>query len=73
MDKKKLISIGIVVLTIIVVIIAATIGGGDKEPEVITTTQSTTLPVTEGVVREGYSAEVLEKSLKGMQKALIFL
>lgn len=65
MDKKKLISIGIVVLTIIVVIIAATIGGGDKDPEVITTTQSTTLPpVTESVIREGYSAEVLEKSLK---------
>ena len=64
MDKKKLISIGIVVLTIIVVVIVATIGGGNDEQGEITTTQSTTLPETESVIIEGYSAEVLENSLK---------
>ncbi len=64
MDKKKLISIGIVVLTIVVVIIiAATSGGNGDNPEVIPS-QSTTIPTTENDIRVGYSAEVLENSLK---------
>ncbi len=64
MDKKKLISIGIVVLTIIVVIIiAATSGGSSNDPEVIPT-DTTNAPVIEDSIIIGYSAEVLEKSLK---------
>lgn len=64
MDKKKIISIGIVLLTIIVVVIIAATSGGNDEPDVVVPSQSTTLPVTESVIRKGYSAEVLEKSLK---------
>jgi hypothetical protein len=66
MDKKKLISIGIVVLTIVVVVvIAAMVGTGDNEPEVnITTTSPVQEEPIENVVVLGYSAEVLEKSLK---------
>lgn len=63
MDKKKLISIGIVVLTIVVVVIIAATSGNNKDPEVIPT-QSTTTPTTENDIRIGYSAEVLENSLK---------
>ena len=63
MDKKKLISIGIVVLTIVVVVIIAATSGGNSEPEVIPT-ESTTNIVTENDIRIGYSAEVLENSLK---------
>lgn len=63
MDKKKIISIGIVVLTIVVlIVIAASVGGNNEEPE-ITTNNTTTEPTTE-LVYLGYSAEVLEKSLK---------
>ena len=54
MDKKKLISIGIVVLTIVVVIIiAATSGGNGDDPEVIPS-QSTTIHTTENDIRVGY-------------------
>ncbi len=63
MDKKKLISIGIVVLTIVVVVIIAATSGGNSEPEVIPT-ETTTNIVTENDIRIGYSAEVLENSLK---------
>ena len=63
MDKKKLISIGIVVLTIVVVVIIAATTGGNNDPEVVPT-QSTTTPTTENDIRIGYSAEVLENSLK---------
>lgn len=63
MDKKKLISIGIVVLTILVVVIIAATTGGNNDPEVVPT-QSTTTPTTENDIRIGYSAEVLENSLK---------
>ena len=63
MDKKKLISIGIVVLTIVVVVIIAATSGGNSDPEVLPT-ETTTVPVTENDIRIGYSAEVLENSLK---------
>lgn len=64
MDKKKLISIGIVILTIVVVVIIAATSGGNKDPEVIPTDATTTPPVVENEIILGYSAEVLEKSLK---------
>ena len=64
MDKKKLISIGIVVLTIVVVVIIAATSGGNKDPEVIPTDTTTTQPVVENEIILGYSAEVLENSLK---------
>ena len=66
MDKKKLISIGIVVLTIVVVvIIAATSGGNGDNPEVIPTDSTTTSVIGNDMdIILGYSAEVLEKTLK---------
>ena len=66
MDKKKLISIGVVVLTIVVVIIiAATSGGSGNDPEVIPTVSTTTPVIGNNMeIILGYSAEVLEKSLK---------
>lgn len=78
MSKKKLISIGIVVLTLVVVIvIAATVGtGNDKNDLTNTTTDSVnggeagSSGLQNGVasgndfVTLGYSAEVTEKSLK---------
>lgn len=65
MDKKKLVSIGIVVLTIVVVIIIAATSGGNEEPEVIPsdTTTSTNTVIGNDVIF-GYSAEVLENALK---------
>lgn len=64
MDKKKLISIGIVVLTIVVVVIIAATSGGNGDDTEIIPSQSTTIPATENDIRVGYSAEVLENSLK---------
>ena len=66
MDKKKLISIGVVVLTIVVVIIiAATSGGSGNDPEVIPPVSTTTPVIGNNMeIILGYSAEVLEKSLK---------
>lgn len=66
MDKKKIISIAIVILTIVVVvIIAATSGGDSKDPEVTVTEATTSAQQFAGdEIILGYSAEVLENSLK---------